>query len=440
MNKIWLDITPIYKYIDKPLDGIARTICMLAKYLPKEDIVIRYCRYNSASFIEVPYKYILMVQEKSYRSTNIKFNNIIFKRENIIYILKKFIISCILLLPEFLSSYIIKILKNIRQYLYKFKKYYFIKNLKFTNTDIFSSGDILFIAGLLWSTIPYKVLEELQYTKSVYTITVIHDLIPIIMPEIFDEPIKYDDLYRVLRGSSLLMTVSEFTDHQLRNIAEKNCIPIKTAPIRWGIEILQAPKEKPERFTDLETGQFILFVSTVNRRKNHEMLYDIWLNLLEENHENLLPLVFVGSLSEASEPFIRLLLRTERIYPKYIKYYQNIDDIDLSWLYSNCRFTVYPSTYEGWGLPVTESLAYGKVCLASSITSIPEAAQSYCPLLHPRNFLAWKQNILDLMHNDELISKLEKNLKNFHSRTWEECTHDVIGNLRILEKSILNKT
>ncbi len=46
----------------------------------------------------------------------------------------------------------------------------------------------------------------------------------------------------------------------------------------------------------------------------------------------------------------------------------------LASLYRGARFTIFPSLYEGWGLPVTESLGYGKVCIASSSTSIPRPA------------------------------------------------------------------
>ena len=52
----------------------------------------------------------------------------------------------------------------------------------------------------------------------------------------------------------------------------------------------------------------------------------------------------------------------------------DVSDEELSWVYRNCQFTLYPSHYEGWGLPVAESLVYGKYCICTNATSVPEVA------------------------------------------------------------------
>ena len=58
-------------------------------------------------------------------------------------------------------------------------------------------------------------------------------------------------------------------------------------------------------------------------------------------------------------------------------------DEELAWLYRHCEFTVYPSFYEGWGLPIGESLAYGVPCLASRTSSMPEVAGELIPYFSP---------------------------------------------------------
>ena len=72
---------------------------------------------------------------------------------------------------------------------------------------------------------------------------------------------------------------------------------------------------------------------------------------------------------------------------------KGINDEELSWLYRNCMFTAYPSLYEGWGLPVAESLRYGKFCIASKISSVPEIAPDLTKLIDPLDAMEWYNTI-----------------------------------------------
>jgi len=53
---------------------------------------------------------------------------------------------------------------------------------------------------------------------------------------------------------------------------------------------------------------------------------------------------------------------------------ERVNDDELAFLYQRCLFTIYPSLYEGWGLPVAESLRTGKFCIASSTSSVRRLA------------------------------------------------------------------
>jgi glycosyltransferase involved in cell wall biosynthesis len=64
---------------------------------------------------------------------------------------------------------------------------------------------------------------------------------------------------------------------------------------------------------------------------------------------------------------------------------ENPTDAEVSALYQGCLFTLFPSFYEGWGLPVTESLAFGRPCLISDRTSLPEAGGNLARSFDPDN-------------------------------------------------------
>ena len=68
------------------------------------------------------------------------------------------------------------------------------------------------------------------------------------------------------------------------------------------------------------------------------------------------------------EDLMRQIVHADHLDGKLIVV-EDPTDAELAALYQGCQFTVFPSLYEGWGLPVTESLAFGKPCLASSATA-----------------------------------------------------------------------
>jgi hypothetical protein len=107
-----------------------------------------------------------------------------------------------------------------------------------------------------------------------------------------------------------------------------------------------------------------------------------------------------------------------------------LSDTELAELYDRCMFTVFPSFVEGWGLPVGESLAYGKVCVASSITSIPEVGGEFALYIDPFNLHSGYETISKLIQQPELIAEMEQKIKTkFVARTWQDVGRDFFQTL-----------
>jgi glycosyltransferase involved in cell wall biosynthesis len=116
-----------------------------------------------------------------------------------------------------------------------------------------------------------------------------------------------------------------------------------------------------------------MFVSTVEARKNHLLLFRVWRRLVEDMSPASVPtLVFVGRVGWLVQDLIQQLDNTAYLDNK-ICLIQDASDAELVSLYRGCLFTVFPSLYEGWGLPVTESLSFGKPCIVARGSSLPEA-------------------------------------------------------------------
>jgi glycosyltransferase involved in cell wall biosynthesis len=106
-------------------------------------------------------------------------------------------------------------------------------------------------------------------------------------------------------------------------------------------------------------------------------------------------------------------------------------DSELAALYRGCRFTLFPSLYEGWGLPVTESLAFGKPPIISNSTSLPEAGGSLARYFDPENTTEAYRVIREVVEDQEGLRDWQARVaRDFRPVPWDAAAAAV---LRALE-------
>jgi glycosyltransferase involved in cell wall biosynthesis len=187
----------------------------------------------------------------------------------------------------------------------------------------------------------------------------------------------------------MLLVISDSTRRDLIKYARNQRVPLPpTVSVRLGDNIPDTKSEMPSSFREICPADFLLSVGTQEFRKNHVTLLNAYRYLIRE--ENLLPphLVLVGRqgwLDQNLEHQVKNDLDLEG----RILLLHSMSDQGLAWLYQNCLFTLYPSIYEGWGLPVAESLCYGKPCISSCTSSLSEIAPGLVDLLPPLDVIAW---------------------------------------------------
>ncbi|MOA15507.1 D-inositol 3-phosphate glycosyltransferase [compost metagenome] len=199
--------------------------------------------------------------------------------------------------------------------------------------------------------------------------------------------------------------------------------------IKLGGDILQqkSPVTSMEVLSLLQK-KFILFVSTIERRKNHEVLYRAYTRLINKGVKDLPLLVFVGMPGWGVNDFLKDLELDPRV-KEYIKVLSNVSDSDLVSLYRNCMFTLFPSLYEGWGLPVAESLAAGKYCLASNAASIPEVGGKLLDYIDPWDILSWESELEKYISDSEALRLKEQHIKcDYRIVPWAETARSVFYN------------
>ncbi|WP_338665867.1 glycosyltransferase family 1 protein [Pararoseomonas sp. SCSIO 73927] len=248
-------------------------------------------------------------------------------------------------------------------------------------------GDTLLILGSPWFRTDYgALLGRMKAASGISVALLVYDLIPVARPEFCDP-----GLVRTFRAwmESTLPAVDRFFAISRASAADLErlapCLgfrlpgPVMALPVGSGFGQEQAGGSgpTPPRVAALPPG-YALLVSTVEARKNHLMAFRAWRRLLDTMPEEEVPtLVFAGRVGWMVADLMQQLENCGWLAGKVVLV-EDPSDTELAALYAGCRFTLFPSHYEGWGLPVTESLAFGKVCIASSATSIPEAGGPFC--------------------------------------------------------------
>ena len=172
---------------------------------------------------------------------------------------------------------------------------------------------------------------------------------------------------------------------------------------------------------------FVLYVSSLDLRKNHILLVNVWRRLIEQRGGKVPTILFVGRSMWGGEQIMEMVNEETALAGK-VKFLQDVSDQELHWMYRNCLFTVYPSLHEGWGLPVAESLAMGKVCIASNSTSTREIAPSLTELLDPYDFNAWVEKVGFFLDNRQALKARESEIESqFTFFDWDDTVTEIVS-------------
>jgi glycosyltransferase involved in cell wall biosynthesis len=247
-------------------------------------------------------------------------------------------------------------------------------------------GDVVFVVGAGWSS-PHRTpyLAEMAKLHGVLVIWIMYDLIPLTHPEFtIDQNVR---AFRVWIDAALnipgrFLCISRFTKDELVKHAAAAGYSVDAVAVPLAHEFSPVVPTVRDRFHYLKNERFVLSVGTLEIRKNHLSLVRLWERLYFEMGEAQPMLVLAGARGWAIDRLAAYLRATGNVYGQ-VSVIFDASDAELAWLYQHCAFTVYPSVHEGWGLPVGESLWFGKPCICYRHSSLPEVGGNhaiYCEL------------------------------------------------------------
>ena len=246
--------------------------------------------------------------------------------------------------------------------------------------------------------------------RSCPAVVTIHDLAFMHYPEILDTSARayYSQVIANAPRADAIIAVSESTR---QDIAQFLDIPIEqidviyeaAAPLYTQID-LRAGEARVLNSTPVAAGTFMLFVSTLEPRKNLPTLLQALRICIDRRPEAGYRLVIVGRRGWRDDAIFQTARDLK--LADHVPFTGNVGQYDLRWLYNACRLYINPSLYEGFGLPLLEAMACGAACLAAATSSLPEIGGEAAIYVPPLEAEQWADEIMALWDDEDRRAEL----------------------------------
>lgn len=284
-----------------------------------------------------------------------------------------------------------------------------------------SAGDVLVSCGADWESKNLDTIRASKDRRGFAYVSVCYDVIPWKHPEFWPPGVAeqvVSHYARLPRVADLVMCISRATERDYHGLCDALGVAHpSTTVFRLGDVPSVSPTETPLPST-LEAGRYVLCVGSLEPRKNHRLLYQLWDRLVRDGSlPKDVKLVLVAGARWMTDDLVLEMNLNTAVRDRIVTI-DHVSEAGLHALYSHSLLTVYPSFAEGWGLPVAESLGHGKVCLASNRGALPEISD-VTVLLDPYDFYAWRDAIVRYTKDEQARLELEGRIReSYEPTTW----------------------
>lgn len=414
---LWIDVTMLVNWSGR-MTGIQRVEYNLAKrFSKKENVKFFVFDKNTNNLINFEFKHIeYKISQQQLSTPTVVYDEISIQqsaRHKIKSLVKK-------VLPHDIHKKLAVSYKN--RYKHKNQPQDVVR---------FNQGDKLLILSGDWSDHSFAdLVSHLRHDNKIKVIQIVYDMLPALYPSYFvpGMPDQFSDyMKKIFANCDKIFAISESTKNDIQRFIHSNKInDVRVEVFRLGDDFVKGASKAPHDL-DLKSNEFTLTVSTVEARKNHLIMYYAMREAIVCGIE-IPTMVVAGKKGWLMDDFF-YLIKNDPVISKKIVFIQPGDD-ELSWLYENCLFTIFPSFYEGWGLPVAESMFYGKFCLSSDRSSMPEIAGNLIDYYSPNDPIALLDKIVYYSGNLDILKTKENAIKVAYKPTsWDDTFNQVSADI-----------
>jgi len=297
-----------------------------------------------------------------------------------------------------------------------------------------ANGDKLFIPWGEWWDQNWLNLIASCKESGVDIYPVSHDILPMVVPQFSGNSSSLAEFVsQIFPLSTRVLAVSESSKNDVTAWMKER--KLKVPPIdvfRLGedftIKNVKLDTKKMEQKYGISNGKYLIFVSTIEPRKNHQLLYYTY-KLAKSRGITLPKIIIVGRVGHDVELLIKTI-REDHDTTDVISIQNNVDDNDLHWLYQHSMFAVMPSFYEGWGMSVLESITRGKPVVCSATSSLLEMPMDCVMFFNPASSDECLNAIIE-MSKPATLKKYTANTANYKPHSWDASYQQVLA---ILDK------
>lgn len=281
----------------------------------------------------------------------------------------------------------------------------------------------------------YYALPSKELTGNLARLITIYDLIPLTAKEFCNPKLnKYfaNIISSIDSTSDWVACISEYTK---KEFCDYTGFPEERAYVTYlaadsifkPIENRSTVDQIKKAYNIPNSPYFLCLASHLDPRKNILHLITSFIDLIRENPRLEINLVLIGTLRFKRKD-VSTALKEFAEYMDRIIFTGYVVDEDLNAIYNGSVAFVFPSLYEGFGLPILEAMQSGTPVISSNTTSLPEVTGKAAILVDPKDKNALCKAMLDVLNDESLRHQLiEKGLKRAKKFSWEKCAQETIG-------------
>ncbi|AJE04188.1 glycosyltransferase family 4 protein [Geobacter pickeringii] len=305
---------------------------------------------------------------------------------------------------------------------------FFLKRL----TPLYNSLDADVLKGTNIFHASFYPLPEYVRTPSLQRFITIYDMIPVLFPEYFEPHIvkTFSNTIKSIRPDDWVIAISQSTKNDFCSWTGFDPARVFVTPLAASGEFFRC--SDPGRNSavrhkyGIPEGHYALSLCTLEPRKNIDQTIRCFVRTVREQRIPDLSLVLVGTKGWYFDRIFDEIANSAEIRDRIVVT-GYVPDEDLASLYSEAMMFVYPSLYEGFGLPPLEAMQCGVPVITSNSSSLPEVVGSAGIMVSPTDSDALCQAFLDIYRNAELRDDLSRrSLEQAKKFSWEQCAIDTV--------------